>query len=151
LYFIDRHKSSKLPRFITNFPHPIERPDLLVRGDILILLKSTKCRAVFNNILAYISSVEPTLVNTKIVVNSLSSETIVFNKFWLDVISKYDNHLIIVDNDDIGVMMNDRFILNGLNSTVINTGMKDLSDTYKSNKQVAINYVYDILCDLNIL
>lgn len=151
LYFVDRNKNSKLPRFITNFPHPIERPDLLVRGDVLILLKSTKCRAVFNNILSYISSVETSLINTTIVVNSLSSESVTFNTYWLNIIDKYDNHLIILDNDDVGTILNDRFILNGLNSTVITTGYKDLSDTYKLNKNLAINYVYDILCNLNIL
>lgn len=151
LYFIDRKKPSNLPRFITNFPYPIERPDLLKKANTLILIKSTKCRIVLNNILAMLSREVPDLHKTSIVTNSLSSESVHFNEHWVKLIDNYENHIIILDDDEIGVMNKDRLILEGFNAVTIDTGYKDLSDTYANNKQLAIDYIYDILWNLDIL
>lgn len=151
LYFVDRTKASKLPRFITNFPHPIERPDLLVKGDVLILIKATKCRAVLNNILVLLSRDFPQLSNYTIVVNSLSSESVTFSKHWDTLLGRYDIVKIILDNDAIGMFNADRLILQGFDAEAISTGYKDLSDTWVIDKFLAIDYIYNLLCDLNIL
>lgn len=151
IYFIDRNRKSKSPRFITNSPYPIERADLLKKADTLILIKATKCRIVLNNILAILSREIPELINSSIVTNSLSSESVKFSEHWVKLIDRYSNHVIILDDDDVGVINRDRFILGGFNAVTINTGYKDLSDTYKSDKFLAINYIYNVLCNLNIL
>jgi len=151
LYFIDRNKQSNFPRFITNYPYPIERPDLLVKGELLIIAKSTKCRIVLNNILRILGRDLPELYNRKIVTNSLSSESVVLNDYWFNIISKYDDHIIILDNDDSGIVGADRLTLSGYNTTVITTGYKDLSDTWEYNYTLAIEYIYNLLWERNIV
>lgn len=99
LYFPNRDKHSKTPRFITNNTLPIEDLFTMIHSDIIIICKSIKDKLLLNQLLSQFE-----IPNTSIQVITASSEVSMLDERIVKIIGIRAKHVFVMfDADSAGL------------------------------------------------
>lgn len=143
LYFIDRKKKDRLPRFITNNFELFECVHELRKGNILVITKSRKDVLVLRKL---INSVPfENIPNIQVI--SVSSEGVRLpNNICENLFKLFNKIYTLTDYDLSGISFANYHKRHGFIPLILNKYDKDISDYVKNNgynkgKELVINYI----------